>query len=410
MSASEAPLGSPLSGPPISSPQPEPRSRGQVPSPPRSPLPPDGLTFEVSCRTSARDPGRQHPVTVTHDWHLITPHDLDAERVAVALGGLCSCVDLADRTFPAARGYVAHRLRLAPAAIVHAADGSWLPLLDAVGCCGDQGFPQARDAAAHLRRPKHWARRYGTTPEVVTELAQRLVDALAAEHADPAIAQLAFELRCPPVADADRPALVEPYGLVALWDAGLHPADVAALCRSASPCGAQLATADVLDLAYRARPAPEGHPAASDAPAPRTFRGHGRRRPDERRRWIAAGVPLAAVTAVLAGDAYALDDARILAARLSRSVGEAAGLLGRWQASGMTPPVDTLVGLYWGPMQLDAPPPADLIDRTLDLARAGGVESSRVDAALALVRTGTPAAAVAMLADPFRRPDDPYSR
>ena len=124
---------------------------------------------------------------------------------------------------------------------------------------------------------------------------------------------------------------------------------------------------------------------------------------------VRAGVPLTAVTEILSGDTYSLNDARILGTRLSRSVAQAATLLARWQADGMTPPIDTLVGLYWGPMVMEAPPPKVLVDRTLALARADGIRAGRVDAALALVRTGTPAAAVALLADPHRRPDDPYS-
>ena len=49
----------------------------------RPALPAAGLTFEVDCRTSPGDAGRPHLVTVTADWQLLTPHNLDAERVAV---------------------------------------------------------------------------------------------------------------------------------------------------------------------------------------------------------------------------------------------------------------------------------------------------------------------------------------
>ena len=135
----------------------------------------------------------------------------------------------------------------------------------------------------------------------------------------------------------------------------------------------------------------------------------GRRRSDERDAWLRAGVPLAAVTTILSGDAYSLNDARILALRLSRSVAQAGDLLGRWQASGLTPPVDTIVGLYWGPMVIEAPPPRALVDRTFELARERGVRATRLDAALALVRTGSPEAAIGALADPVRRSHDPYS-
>lgn len=384
-----------------------------VDAPTRPALPPDGLTFDVLCRSSADEEVRPHPVTVTRDWQLVTPHNLDAERVAVALGGECPCVDLADRTLPAARAYIVHRLRLEPASIVHAENGSWLATLDAVGCCG-QGFPLARDAAAHLRRPMHWARRFGTTPHAVGRLAQRLLDAIAAEAGDPVIANQSQQPRCPVLPEQDRPNLVEPYGLILLWDSGLHPEDVASLCRRLAPDGGPVATHDVLEAAYARRPAAAPAPEARATPnSNRTASSEGmhggRRRSDERDAWLRAGVPLAAVTTILSGDAYSLNDARILALRLSRSVAQAGDLLGRWQASGLTPPVDTIVGLYWGPMVIEAPPPRALVDRTFELARERGVRATRLDAALALVRTGSPEAAIGALADPVRRSHDPYS-
>ena len=381
-------------------------------TPTRPALPSDGLTFDVSCRSSAHEEGRPHPVTVTGDWQLLTPHNLDAERVAVALGGECPCVDLADRTLPAVRAYIAHRLRLEPAWIVHADNGSWRAILDAVGCCG-QGFPQARDAAAHLRHPTHWARRFGTTGDAIARLAQRLLDAIAAEAGDPVIANQNQQPRCPDLPEEDRPDLAEPYGLTLLWDSGLHPADVAALCRTLAPDGGPIAAHDVLEAAYAPRPevpgASGGDRRGPVAEGSRRGAGGGRRRSDERDAWLRAGVGLAAVTTILSGDAYSLNDARILALRLSRSVAEAGDLLGRWQASGLTPPVDTIVGLYWGPMVMEAPPPRALVDRALEVARDRDVRATRLDVALALVRTGTPEAAIDLLVDPVRRSHDPYS-
>lgn len=378
----------------------------------RPALPVDGVTFRV---TGCSAPGHEetgHEVTITQDWRLLTPHDLDAERVGVALGGDCPCVELADRTLPAVRGYLTHRLRLEPAAIVHADDGSWRPSVDVGGCCRDQGFPQAVDAAAHLRRPRHWAQRFGATPRAVTELAQRLLGAVARAQHDPALADQTRDPGRPALADQEVPLLVESYGLSVLWDAGLHPSAVAALCRHLSRSGEKIRTRDVLESAYGPRTADSpsrerrsARPAGSQRPRTRDLR-----RPDERHDWVEAGVPLATVTLLMSADAYSLDDARLLAARLGRSPAEAAEVLGRWQLAGMTPPVDTLVGLYWGPMLLDAPPPKPLVDRTLQLARDAGLATTRVDAALALVRAGSPSAAAERLADPSRRPDDPYSQ
>ena len=44
-----------------------------------------------------------HQVTVHHDWRVTVPHDLGGERVAAALGGHCSCLELVDRVIPAVR-------------------------------------------------------------------------------------------------------------------------------------------------------------------------------------------------------------------------------------------------------------------------------------------------------------------
>ena len=70
-------------------------------STPRSGPEPGGAPLEVvvRCRTSpTAEDARTHPVTIHPDWSVTTPHDLDAERVGMALGGYCSCVELVDVT------------------------------------------------------------------------------------------------------------------------------------------------------------------------------------------------------------------------------------------------------------------------------------------------------------------------
>lgn len=349
----------------------------------------DEVTFTIACRTSASGTPREHEVSVTPGWQLVTPHDLDAERLAVALGGVCTCVDLADRVLPAVAGYVTHRLRRDSAAIVHADDGSWRPAVDVSGCCRDQGFPQARDAAAHLRRPKHWAQRYGASPTVVAQIAQQILDAEALASGEKTPVDQNRDPACPRVESQ----VLDATALAVCWDAGLHPERALAW---ASGLEGRPSAKEVVERAY-----------AAVGPARRT--GRPRRRPGERAEWLAAGVGSATVGAILAKGAYSLDDARVFAARLSRSVDEAAGVLVRWQASGLTPPIDTLVGVYWGPMAIEVPPPSRLIEQTLDAALRCGLTPTRQDATLALIRVGTPEAAAALLADPVRRPIDPYS-
>lgn len=365
-------------------------------------LPVGGLRIRVDCRTSASEQAGPHDATITPRWTLEGPHDLDAERVGVALGGVCSCVDLADRTLPAVRGYVTHRLRAAPAEIVHSEDGSWRPARDVAGCCRDQPFPQARDAAAHVRRPRHWAERFGADPRAVAGLAAAVLESVPEWARGRVPADQSGDPPCPDVPSADQ-GLVEASAWRSLWDAGLHPVVVAALCRGAGASG--LPAPAVLEAAYGR---PEGGRPA-ERPTGRPRRSGRRHQPGERAEWAAAGVRPATITALLSEDAYSLGDARILAARLSRSVGEAADVLARWQRIGLTPPVDALVGVYWGPMLCDVPPPAAQVDRVVARSRAHGVPVTRLTAAQALIRSGSPDAAVAYLADPLRRPDDPYS-
>lgn len=44
-----------------------------------------------------------YAVTVAPDWTVETPHDLAAERVALAFGGYSSCLELVEKGVPAAR-------------------------------------------------------------------------------------------------------------------------------------------------------------------------------------------------------------------------------------------------------------------------------------------------------------------
>ena len=63
------------------------------------PLPtPDGspLLASIRCWTSRapKAPHRTHAVTIDATWQVTVPHDLESERLAVALGGYLSCLEL----------------------------------------------------------------------------------------------------------------------------------------------------------------------------------------------------------------------------------------------------------------------------------------------------------------------------
>lgn len=54
------------------------------------------LTFLVECRpTPDATSGPRHEFTIHEDWSESSPaHDWETEKVVVALGGYCSCLDL----------------------------------------------------------------------------------------------------------------------------------------------------------------------------------------------------------------------------------------------------------------------------------------------------------------------------
>jgi len=177
---------------------------------------PDGeaLTFDVDCCTDPRaERGTTHPVTIGPDWSLETPHDLDAERVAQAFGGFCSCVELADRMVPALREAVRLLTRRELVPVDHRARRMWLVRTPPTGCaCAARGFTTVQVAARHVRGPLHLGAKYGVS---VTRLRRPL-----------ARVEAAHGTRVP---GRDRGAarlVLEPHGLDDLWDAGVHPAAV----------------------------------------------------------------------------------------------------------------------------------------------------------------------------------------
>lgn len=299
-------------------------------------LPADGRTFPIQCRTAPGRRGVRHDVSLTADWQLETPHDLESERIGVAFGGHLTCVELADQILPAVRGWLEHLHRAAPADIERASRTAWAVVGRVPGCGCDQPFKTAGAAAGHLRDPRHWARRHGVRVRAVTDVATLI---LGREPADP---------RCPlPYCTADD-YLVEPSGLDRLWDAGVHFARVPDLVAAIGPAGQPLHTRHVIERAY-ATPAeawvlqfaPAGRLVLDWARATRSPRDE--RDPRERQRWIAAGASLSAVGQVFAGDAYTLADAHAYAATVGVTFAEAAAVLGRHQSAGRTPPLADLV-------------------------------------------------------------------
>ncbi len=124
---------------------------------------PDGgdLTLSVECRLDKSAlKGEQHDVTIHADWSVTTPHDLDAERVAMAFGGYTSCLPLVDVTVPALRHAIPAISRRAEAAPRRFGTRAWrLPKHSQLaGCCEGVSFRTLAEATAHPSHVSHLAR------------------------------------------------------------------------------------------------------------------------------------------------------------------------------------------------------------------------------------------------------------
>lgn len=360
----------------------------------RSLLPAEGVTFQVECRTGPESEAIRHEVFVGADWQLTTPHDLELERIGVALGGSLTCVTLADCYLPATRAWLENVHRVRPADIVQRDARRWGALVPVAGCtCDQETWPTAAQAAEHLRNVRHWAKAHDTR---VSQLG-RTMHALGLQHT----------ATNPVSRSATERWLAEPDATDRLWDAGVPFDLVPGICDELSPTGLLIPTHVVIAHLYAPREwavleqfVPHGPLVLAWAAQHRTDRDA--RRPGDRLAWVEAGVPLATIDRVFAGMTYELVHARAYAAETGVPLGVAAGVLGRWQESGVTPDVRDLVELHRldphaavGPRCAPAQP---AVARTIGLAARRGLAVTPVVAALALARTGTAPDAVAHLA------------
>lgn len=359
-------------------------------------LPAEGLTVTVSCSTGPGSTPTPHEVTISAEGELTTPHDLELERIGVALGGSLTCVDLADRDLPAAWGFLEHRHRARPADIVNVGTSQWAASAPADGCaCDHQTWARAELAAEHLRTLVHWAKAHRTTPARVAKALGLFAPTIDVDPANPV------------PRSAGEGLLAEPDAVPRLWNAGVPFALVRDVCRELSPTGIPIPTHVVIAHLYAPRAwdvlekfVPHGPVVLAWAAQHRTPRDA--RRPDERLAWVEAGVPLKTIDRIFAGTAYELVHARAYAHETGVALGLAAGVLGRWQESGTTPAVLDLVALYrHDPHAATHPrcaPARAAVERTVGLAARRGVAVDAVTAALALARTGTAPDAAAHLA------------
>ncbi|PKH40149.1 hypothetical protein SAMN05192575_11313 [Nocardioides alpinus] len=205
------------------------------------------VDFEVECRTSPDSTtGERHTATLLEDWTVLTPHDLEAERVGLAFGGFCDCLALAQSGVRVAQRWWQLSTRHEVPEIAFSPVHGWQPSMTTACACtpapvdGSPGlrFRTAIDARAHETSSLHLAARGNARPHH----ARALINALRPVAIDVAPARRDWE----PVADRLR----EPDALKVLWNCGLHPARVAELLDVAPGVTGRLPASFPLGLAF----------------------------------------------------------------------------------------------------------------------------------------------------------------
>ena len=330
------------------------------------------IELTVACRTS-RGVGaktRRHPVTIEVDGTVTTPHDLDAERVAAAMGGYLSCLDLVDRAAPAFQQWLRAIRREDPRPLrTRDAGTTWHPA-ERGRCCAWRGYDAAQSAAAHGRDPGHLAAVHDADPHQVRALIKG-----AAIPEPPA-----------PRAEPER----------TLWACGLQPERVRQVAR-AVPCRDTLSVEFHLavlvrkpDLEWLAVTLAELDGSADLATwLAWTMQPDDRRDPRLRVEWLRPGIAPRAVLP-LVGAGYTVADVHRLATAFAGSDAQAALALLDWVEHGYRPTVTDLVEA--GRMHLVVPPEAPAqaaVERLREGLGQRAVVMSDTDLALALVRHGT---------------------
>lgn len=216
--------------------------------PPVGPAPGgEPATFDVPCSADPQALGSTtHPVTVRSDWSVETPHDLDAERVALAFGGYSSCLELVEKVVPAARRRVQLLARRAAPSLARELGGRWAPASTAAGCCDGRGrgsWATAEEAAKHVRSDRHQAALAGCRYDLLRQVSAALVRGHCGGRRTFPVAD--YEMR-----RADE-VVVGPLGARQLWDVGLHPRLVPLIHQIASVRDAPLPMAFYLGVITR---------------------------------------------------------------------------------------------------------------------------------------------------------------
>lgn len=304
-----------------------------------APSPAGVLRLAVGCRTRRTGPStHRHPITINSDWSLTTPHDLGLERIATAMGGYLSCIDLADHVAPALRELLQRSARRVAPRLVRNDGGRWVIPGPPLACgCSEFGFADVAEAADHWRSAQHVASERGVSARQLDHLARAVLDA----H------DTTFVL--PPLESGIKSAVRERRGLEYLWDAGLHPQMIKAIRETVWPDGPPLPVwfylgvmsrrPDLDWIASTLRGVPDEDIAVwlcwTDAALDRAH-------PAARTGWLQAGVPRVAIAALADGSYTPIEVARLSHAT-GRSIQAAAITLAAWHRAGCHPSAEELV-------------------------------------------------------------------
>lgn len=199
------------------------------------------LTIECRARKSRRS-STHHKVEINADWSVDTPHDIEAERVAAALGAHCSCVDFVDRAVPALRRSVALLTRRERPRLERDRQGRWqVPETDRLNkCCASDGYASVAAVLNHLRDASHIAHSYGAPLWQLNALLVAATHVWRHQSAD-GLYSLRYE---------SASLVREVTGATDLWAAGIHPDDIPALAAPARATSESLPVRYFIDMAY----------------------------------------------------------------------------------------------------------------------------------------------------------------
>jgi hypothetical protein len=340
---------------------------------------PGPVTIPIVCRTTPDRSagGARHDVTLLPDGTVETPHDLSAERLAVALGGYLTCVELVDRTVPVFREWLELRHRIGGPPIRSRDAGRRWHAKHRAACCPRAGYDGPVAAADHARTSAHLSVLRGADADQLQQLAR------AAQRLDPP------------------QSLGQPWDT--LWACGITEEAVARIDQA---CGIP----DPLEPAFylavlQHKPAlPWLRDLLAAAPVARataewlawTYGPADRRDPGARRAWLRLAVPVRAMVGLMAAGSDPGEVERI-AAHWGITHASAALVLLEWQEQDLAATAADLTGRTIGSLGYPPRPPGRRNVAELRRRLPAGSPTTDLDAALAIIEHGSIGAAAAAL-------------